>query len=139
MMTTRRREGPGEAKHRWIDTWRSNDNGESWRHLNEAVSDLGEGNPPSLIKLNDGRLCLTYGLRKAPFEIQAKFSRDEGQTWSGPFVLQTAGGGRDLGYPRSVQRPDGKLVTLYYFQPSDTPYRKIVATIWDGSESSFTM
>lgn len=132
LMTTRRREGPGEPKHRWIDTWKSDDNGDSWKFLNNAVDDVGEGNPPSMIQLQDGRICLTYGVRKPPYEMQAKFSSDNGQTWSEPFVLKTGGGGRDLGYPRTLQRPDGKIVTLYYFQPSDNPYRKIIATIWDA-------
>ena len=61
VMTTRRREGPRQRKHRWIDTWKSGDDGESWQYLYAAVDDLGEGNPPALIRLTDGRLCLTYG------------------------------------------------------------------------------
>lgn len=132
VMTTRRREGPGERKHRWIDTWRSNDNGRSWQFVGSAVDDVGEGNPPSMIQLRDGRLCLTYGVRKRPFEIQARLSSDDGRTWSEPFVLQTGGGGRDLGYPRTLQRPDGKIVTVYYFYPKNSPYRRILATIWDA-------
>ncbi len=60
-----------------------------------------------------------------------KFSSDEGKTWSEPFVLDTNAGGRDLGYPRTVQRADGKLVTTYYIYYQDSPYRKIVANIWD--------
>jgi len=132
LTTTRRREGRGESKNRWIDTWRTDDDGRKWKFLNKAVDDVGEGNPPSLIQLQDGRLCLTYGVRKPPFEMQAKFSSDEGRTWSDPFVLQTNGGGRDLGYPRTLQRPDGKIVTLYYFYPNDSPYRRILATIWDA-------
>ncbi|MEZ6052176.1 MAG: sialidase family protein [Planctomycetaceae bacterium] len=131
VMTTRRREGIGEDKHRWIDAWESLDNGLNWQSLGNAVDDVGEGNPPSMIKLQDGRLCVTYGDRKAPFEMLAKFSSDEGQSWSEPFVLITDTGGRDLGYPRTLQRPDGKIVTLYYFYPNDSPYRRINATIWD--------
>lgn len=131
VMTTRRREGLGEDKHRWIDTWESNDNGASWTYLNNAVEDVGEGNPPAMLRLQDGRLCVTYGDRKAPFQMCAKFSSDEGKTWSEPFVLESNAGGRDLGYPRTVQRPDGKLVTTYYIYYPDSPYRKIVANIWD--------
>ena len=131
LATTRRREGLGEEKHRWIDAWHSADNGRSWEFLGAAVDDLGEGNPPSLIKLDDGRVCLTYGVRKAPFEIQARFSHDGGSSWSEPFVVQTGGGGRDLGYVRSLQRDDGKIVTCYYFYPPGSPYRRILATIWE--------
>ncbi len=131
VMTTRRREGPGQRKHRWIDTWQSHNNGQDWTFVNRAVDDVGEGNPPSMIRLQDGRLCLTYGVRKAPFEMQAKFSTDDGASWSKPFVLITGGGGRDMGYPRTLQRPDGRCVTVYYFHTADDPYRRIVATIWD--------
>jgi len=131
LMTTRRREGKGEEKHRWIDTWGSADNGQSWKFLNNAVGDVGEGNPPALIRLRDGRLALTYGDRKAPFEICTKLSDDGGRTWGSPFVLHSVGGGRDLGYPRSIQRPDGKVVSLYYHYSADNVHRRISATIWD--------
>ncbi len=49
-------------------------------------------------------------------------------------MLRGDGGGRDLGYPRSVQRRDGKVVTIYYFcdEPKDDRY--IAATIWDPSK-----
>jgi BNR repeat-like domain len=131
VMATRDREADDEPKHRRIETWKSENDGQSWQPLGTAVDDLGEGNPPAMIRLADGRLCLTYGVRKAPFEMQAKFSGDEGATWSEPFVLQTDGGGRDLGYPRTLQRPDGKVVTLYYFYPRASDFRRIMATIWD--------
>ena len=39
---------------------------------------------------------------------------------------------RDLGYVRSVQRPDGKIVTVYYFWDRKTgPERYLAATIWE--------
>ena len=37
----------------------------------------------------------------------------------------------DLVYPGSVQRPDGKVVTVYYFNGPAHPERTIEATIWD--------
>ena len=138
LTTTRRREGPGETRHRWIDSWRSADNGITWQPLGAAVDDVGEGNPPALIRLRDGRLCLTYGDRKPPYAICARLSEDHGETWSAPITLQTNGGGRDLGYPRSVQRSDGRIVTVYYFTPGNSPYRKIIATLWHpGDPSTF--
>ena len=46
-------------------------------------------------------------------------------------MLRQDGGGRDLGYPRSVQRSDGKVVTVYYFWDEKTgPERYIAATVW---------
>lgn len=123
----------GKARKSWIEAWRSADNGESWSFVGEPVPDTGEGNPPHLLKLADGRLCVTYGHRAAPFGIFARLSDDGGKSWSKPIVLRDDGGGRDLGYPRSVQRPDGRIVTVYYFWTEKTgPERFIAATIWSA-------
>jgi len=130
LSAVRRREGG----KRWIETYFSKDNGESWKFYNKPVYDLGEGNPPCLIKLNDGRLCLTYGYRATPFNIRAQLSRDNGKTWSEPIELRENGRGRDIGYTRTVQRPDGKIVTLYYFCDHLRPERYIAATIWDAGD-----
>ena len=46
-------------------------------------------------------------------------------------MLRTGGGGRDMGYVRTLQRPDKKLVTLYYYYTTDNVHRRIIATIWD--------
>ncbi|HEY3395628.1 MAG TPA: hypothetical protein VGK58_23200 [Lacipirellulaceae bacterium] len=46
-------------------------------------------------------------------------------------AIRGNGGGRDLGYPRSVQRPDGKIVTVYYFHDEPKGDRYIAATIWE--------
>jgi hypothetical protein len=120
-----------KGKNRFFDSWRSSDNGKSWTYLGKPVDDLGEGNPPCLIRLTDGRLCLTYGYRAEPFSICAKLSKDNGITWSAPIVLRNDGDGRDIGYVRSVQRPDGKVVTIYYFQDKEHPERFIGCTIWN--------
>src|ERR1044071_2816911 len=115
----------------WLETWKSSNDGQSWSLFNQPVLDTGEGNPPHLITLTDRRLCLTYGVRAAPYRICAKLSADAGQTWSGELVLRDDGGNRDLGYVRTVQRPDGKVVTVYYFWDRKTgPERYLAATIW---------
>lgn len=132
LLTTLRRAEDTGKRRSWIEAWISANNGKSWSFLNEPVPDTGEGNPPHLIKLRDGRLCLTYGQRAAPFSIVACLSSDAGKTWSKPIVLRADGGGRDIGYVRSVQRSDGKVVTVYYFWEKATgPERYIAATIWD--------
>lgn len=120
-----------EGDRSWIDAYLSRDDGGSWSYLNRPEPDTGEGNPPAMILLRDGRLCLTYGVRKAPFSMEARLSSDHGATWSKPVVLRDDGGGRDIGYPRTVQRPDGKVVTIYYFTGKTDPDRTIQATIWD--------
>ena len=131
LTTIRRREERPEENDAWIDAWLSRDNGQHWQFLNRAAPDLGEGNPPALVRLRDGRVCLTYGVRKAPYRMEARLSSDGGNSWSEPFVLRGDGASRDLGYPRSVQRPDGKVITVYYFHDRSRVERTIDATIWD--------
>jgi len=129
LTTLRQKEG---EKH-WIDAYLSEDNGNSWRYLNRPAESTGGfvGNPPGMIKLKDGRLALTYGFRSPPYEIRARLSSDNGQTWGEEIALRTNAGCEDLGYPRTVQRADGKIVTLYYISDAKYEERYIEATIWD--------
>jgi len=115
----------------WLPLYISKDDGLSWDCLSDIASDLGGfSNPGGLIKLKDGRLCATYGCRKAPFGIRARLSSDSGKTWSEEIVLRKDGGCWDLGYVRTVQRVDGKVVTVYYFNDKPAEERYIAATIW---------
>ncbi|MEJ5199876.1 MAG: sialidase family protein [Anaerolineae bacterium] len=117
----------------WIDLYASDDDGATWRYAGRPVPDTGTGgNPPALIRLQDGRLCLTYGYRGHPFGIRGRLSADEGASWSEEIILRADGGSHDLGYARTVQRPDGTIVTVYYFndRPGDACY--IAATLWQA-------
>ena len=115
---------------RWIEAYRSDDNGANWTHVVRAVPDTGRGNPPSLVKLRDGRLAVTFGYRAEPYGIRARTSADEGKTWSEDLVLRSDAADWDLGYTRSVQRPDGKIVTVYYYNDATSEERYIAGTIW---------
>jgi len=120
-----------DENHSWLTAYRSMDIGKTWQ-CEGVLADTGEGNPASLIKLKDGRLSLVYGIRKKPFRMVARLSSDGGHTWSAERILREDGSSRDIGYPRSVQRPDGKIVSAYYFSDATTgPERYICATIWD--------
>lgn len=46
-------------------------------------------------------------------------------------MLRKDGAAWDLGYPRTVERPDGRLVTIYYYNDDQDGERYIGATIWD--------
>jgi hypothetical protein len=128
LVTTIRRKDGSKS---WIDAYSSHDDGRTWSLLATPEPDTGEGNPPSLVRLRDGRLCLTYGIRARPFPICARLSRDEGKTWSDPVILRGDGGSNDLGYVRSAVRPDGRVVTVYYNTEPGRPDRYIGATIWE--------
>src|SRR5262249_11793123 len=115
-----------------IEAYRSQDNGASWANEG-AVADTGAfgGNPPMLFRLLDGKLCLTFGYRAEPYSIRARLSRDEGKTWGPIMTLRGGAPTWELGYTRSVQRSDGKIVTVYYFNDAPHNERFIAATIWD--------
>ena len=125
----RKDSSPAES---WIDLYASDDNGKTWAYLNRPVPRTGKGgNPPALTRLRDGRLCLTYGYRDAPFNICARLSRDSGQTWPEEILLRGSAGNHDIGYTRTVQRSDGKMVTVCYFNDHPDAERYIAATIWE--------
>ena len=117
-----------------IDLYHSADAGTTWEHRATPTENMG-GNPPTLTRLHDDRLCITYGYRGDTNPgIRATFSDDDGQTWSDPIILRDDAGTPDLGYPRTVERPDGALVTVYYFNDSPASERYIAATIWDPTK-----
>ena len=122
---------------RGVQLYASDDEGVTWTFMNEPVPRGSNGNPPAMVQLRDGRLALTWGWRAEPRGIRAWVSEDEGATWSEPIVLRDDGGTDDLGYTRTVQRADGKIVTVYYY--NDPPAtegavtdRYIGCTIWEA-------
>ncbi len=98
------------------------------------VPDAGEGNPPCLILLRDGRICLTYGYRGVPSSIRARLSSDGGENWGSEITLRDHAPEKDVGYTRTVQRPDGKIVTVYFFHDTRIGERYIEAAIWDPGQ-----
>jgi BNR repeat protein len=121
-----------EEGHNWIELYRSENDGQSWQYGGRAVPSTGAGsNPPAMIRLRDRRLSITYGYRGEPFGIRARISQDDGKTWGDEIVLRKDGTASDLGYTRSLQRADGKIVTVYYFNAHRGRERTIEATVWD--------
>jgi hypothetical protein len=129
--TVRRKDEVDGVRTGWLECYSSRDNGLTWDRLGNPAVGIGS-NPPALILLEDGRLCLTYGVRVSPYRICTRLSEDGGETWSGEVVLRYDGANGDIGYCRSVQRPDGKVVTVYYFNDTSTgPERYIGSTVWN--------
>jgi hypothetical protein len=132
----RRRYVSGPNEDCWIDTYVSKDNGGSWTMLSRAAeTGNSNGNPPALVNLKDGRLCLVYGNRTRR-QMLARLSGDQGRTWGREIVLRDdyqadSFNNADLGYPRVVQRADGKLVVVYYWATKQNPQHYIAGTIWD--------
>ena len=93
------------------------------------------GYPPHLLELQNGWLLVSYGRRREPFGERACLSRDGGETWdtAHEIALSSAileGGGGDMGYPSSVQLPDGSIWTVYYEvdRPGEKP--SLMGTHW---------
>ncbi len=117
-----------DGKKKWIEIRESVDDGRTWSLL--ATPSLMAWNPPSLIRLRDNRLCLTYADRCKPYSLRARLSSDGGRTWGAVQLLRQDADSWDIGYVRSVQRPDGKVVTVYYHRTPAQPEQFIAATIW---------
>jgi hypothetical protein len=133
LVTTVRHEDSHRNGPNWIDAFVTHDDGNTWSYLSRPAPDTGghSGNPPSLVHLKDGRLAITYGHRSPPFEMRARVSSDGGKTWGRELLLRGDAGAWDIGYPRSVQRADGKIVTVYYWATEPMKERTIESTIWD--------
>lgn len=135
------RAGTGVERKDFMELFASNDDGRTWikrRPLTGFQRVNGH-----LLKLKDERVLFCYGDRSAePGKkgLEAAVSADAGQTWSEPVRL-IDWNGIDGGYPSSVQRADGQIVTAYYCsalpdQPADSIKGYHMAVIvWDAQKS----
>ncbi len=132
-----------EAGRNWLAAYRSDDHAATWRRTADPTDDTGPGgNPPALIRLTDGRLCVGYAVRSRdphnPSRVCVRFSSDDGAGWDPEVVLRhDDGANADVGYVRMVQRPDGHVVMAYYYNHAcrDAPaYRYIAVTIFDPDD-----
>ena len=105
----------------------SDDGGKSW----STPHSIGVwGLPSFLLRLRSGRLLMSYGYRRAPFGNQARYSDDDGQTWSDPLTISADGVGGDLGYPSTVELDDGSLLTVWYEKMADSPRAVLRQARW---------
>ena len=92
----------------------SSDKGRHWGRPNRITKN--REHPADLLRLRSGAILLTYGERNKPYGVQAMISSDEGASWSRKdrVMLTWDGDHSDIGYPVTVERSDGRLVTVYY-------------------------
>lgn len=105
------------ARNTGTDLYASDDDAKTWTHRPISPDPQGRiagdsQHPAHLLRLASGVIVLTYGNRTKNSGVDARFSHDEGKTWSEPYRVVNCAG--DLGYPCSVQRADGQVVTAYY-------------------------
>ena len=82
------------------------------------------------MQLDDGRILLSYGDRRGGTKgVVGRLSEDDGQTWGRPFrIADVEVVADEIGYPSSVQRQDGKIVTAFY---SDLDGFHMGAVVWE--------
>lgn len=117
-----------EFHHGYLLQSESYDGGKTWAMARQTPI---WGYPPHLALLKNNVLLVTYGHRKNPFSQKACLSYDEGKTWDikNEITLTSSPNG-DMGYPSSVQMPDGSILTVYYQSPGKGQPTNIVSTHW---------
>jgi sialidase-1 len=95
----------------------SDDSGKTWAPPRKTSM---IGHPVDLVQLADGRLMASYGIRTPhtkPTGVRVCFSGDNGETWDVESEVQLRNdfGNWDVGYPESLQFPDGRVLTVYYY------------------------
>lgn len=124
----------GRLDVNWVEAQYSNDNGRNWtKRSMVAYTDLSHhnGNPGALGRFPDGTLGVAYGFRGSPFGIRAKTSTDDGLTWSHEIILRDDALVYDLGYPKAVMLPDGRMFVCYYIATPERKNQHIAYTIWN--------
>ena len=117
----------------YFSLWQSEstDGGRTFSEPRRISPDDLLGAPPHLLRLSDGTLVSTCGLREKPYGIRALISRDGGNSWSEPFLLyDNQGISLDLGYPASVELKDGSILTVFYAHPEPGAPAEILQVIW---------
>ncbi len=107
----------------------SEDGGKTWTQP-EMLLDKTGGAPPHLFMTSKGVLLCTYGRRKKPYGIMAMFSTDGGKTWEKDVRLYENPFSDDLGYPTTVELPDGTLITVFYAKNAKNGPCEIIQQKW---------
>ncbi len=104
-----------------VQLFASDDDGRSWQDRGPLTQSAEH--PAHLLRLADGRILFTFGIRIGKRGVGARFSDDEGASWSRPRILVRCEGASDGGYPSSCQMADGTIVTAYYTNRIDAHAR----------------
>jgi hypothetical protein len=141
------KQGPGDRTG-WFDVARSTNNGKTWSHRIKLADSPGNNSCPNstvVVPLANGRKRVVTLMWLRPPDTQscekskllARFSDDQGDTWSDLITLRDDVFGWDTGYPIAAVRPDGKVVVCYWLKTvnQDEP-NYIGATIWDAAQAT---
>lgn len=88
----------------------SDDDGKTWSPARMVTRNMEC--PGSLVRLSDGTVVLTYGMKLEPWGARALVSKDEGETWH-PEVLDLVHCKGQGGHASSVVLPEDTIVTRW--------------------------
>ena len=106
------------------------DGGKTWTKPHALLGKRG-GAPAHLIKHSSGVLISAYGYREKPYGIRMMISTDNAKTWQTDFVISDNYPDSDLGYPATVELPDGDLLTVFYAHEKEELPAVIMAQKWE--------
>jgi hypothetical protein len=110
-----------------LDLAVSTDDGRSWE-VRQPLTQPGQVTG-HLLRLRDGKILVSYGNRIAgQCGVEMRWSSDAGSTWSPPMRIANMPE-HDGGYPSSVEREDGVIVTAYYSKHDKSRYQMDVV-LW---------
>ena len=121
-----RAQGSGVAHGFTMYQSESTDGGYTWSLMQPM--DVS-GSPPHLMLHSSGALICSFGRREAPHGERALVSWDGGRTWPEEYVLSEHHP-CDLGYPASVELPDGEILTVYYQVAEGDNFTSLLYTKW---------
>ena len=121
-----RAQGPGVFHGFTIYQTVSDDGGRTWT---TPVPLNVTGSPPHLLKHSSGAIICAFGRREQPFGERAIVSWDNGETWEDEYILHETTP-CDLGYPASVELPNGEILTVYYQAVEGDGFTSIQYTKW---------
>ncbi len=115
----------------------STDGGKSFSKPEALLPVLG-GAPAHLYLHSSGALISVYAYREyvehtKPSAVCALISRDEGESWT-PYYICAGEHSWDMGYPATVEKKDGTLLTVFYDHKGDGP-AVIKAVDWELPEA----
>ncbi|OQA84014.1 MAG: hypothetical protein BWY31_02635 [Lentisphaerae bacterium ADurb.Bin242] len=103
------------------------DGGKTWSNPRK----IANGAPPHLLRHSSGIIICSYGYRSPGYGQRVMFSKDEGENWDIDWIIRDDGTDWDLGYPSSVEKKDGSVLTVYYqASEKDNPITGILASAW---------
>ncbi len=102
----------------------STDGGKTFSAPTPLFDDILGGAPSHLYRHSSGALIASYAWRDyvndVPSAVCVFISRDDGESWE-PHFLCHGEHPWDMGYPATVERADGTLLTVFYDHKGDGP------------------